>query len=78
MQLVRESLQVVGGSKARVELRRVGDPVPVVRVTIGRTRAFVVLGDRADPDYGGQGYTHIRRSYIREARQDVLAVNPAS
>ena len=48
---VGESLEVVRGAELGVELSGICDPVAVVGVTICRTRALVILGDGADPDW---------------------------
>ena len=48
--LVRQSLEVVGRSKPGVEFTGIGDPIAVVGVSVGCARTLIVLGDRADPN----------------------------
>ena len=50
MQFVRKSLEVVRSSESAIELASIGDPIAMVRVTVGSTGALVVLRDGADPD----------------------------
>ena len=52
VQFVRKSLEVVRSSESAIEFASIGDPIAMVRVTVGRTGALVVLRDGTDPDYG--------------------------
>lgn len=50
MKFRRERFQVASRAKSVVQFRGVGNPVPVVGISIGRAWTFVVLRDRTDPD----------------------------
>lgn len=50
---IGEGFEVVGSAKFIIELRNIGNPVSVVGITIGCSRADVVLAYGTDPDYKG-------------------------
>lgn len=51
MDFVGESFEVICGAKAVVQLRRVGDPVAMVRIAICAAGPFIVLRHGADPNW---------------------------
>lgn len=51
MQFLWKTLEIVRRAKPRVELRSIRNPVSVVGISIWRSRTFIVLGNRTDPDW---------------------------
>lgn len=48
--LCGKGFEVVGGTKTGIQLGRILDPVPMIWVAVGSSRAFIILVHRTDPN----------------------------